>query len=150
MALHCRGSSKVILACTRRKYGPVPRNVPERAALDVAITLTTTSRRFSWMRSNREIAKITPDFPLRLYSLCSPPRQLRHPASQAPHFLAHLLQSLLIRITNSMSAEGCPFCSSSNISRVSGRFGFTPTLMPYRQKVLIFRKYFCLSALLAG
>jgi hypothetical protein len=39
-----------------------------------------------------------------------------------------------IRITNSMSAEGCSFCSSSNISRFSGRLRFTPTLMPYRQK----------------
>ena len=40
--------------------GLVPRYVPERADLDVATTRTKTSKRLSWMRSKREIAKRTP------------------------------------------------------------------------------------------
>ena len=60
--------------------GLVPRSVPERAALDVAMTRTTTSKRLSWMRfqpRNRKKYRQATWFPLRPNSARARPLSLR-------------------------------------------------------------------------
>jgi len=77
--------------------------------------------------------------------------QLRHPALQAPHFLAHLLQSFLHPHHQLYERRGLLFLEllqHLSLQRTARIHPYPDALLT--KKVQIFRKYFCPSALLAG